>query len=96
MKIPERLGLRLFFETSKRSIRKCLIHDDVPLYVAALAYRALFALFPFFALLVALLGILEVVSFFDWLIDQAYSTFQEQYAGLGKRVIEEIQYKTQG
>ena len=96
MKIPESRGLRLFFEVSKRSIRKCLIHNDVPSYAAALSYRALFALFPFFALLVSLLGILEVVGFFDWLIDQAYSTLQEQYAGVGERVIEEIQYESQG
>jgi len=67
----------------------------MPSYAAALAYRALFALFPFFALLVALLGILEVVDFFDWLIDQAYSVLQEQYARLGERVIEEIQYQPQ-
>src|SRR4028118_2139849 len=95
MKIPESRGLRLYFEVSKRSIRKCLIHDDVPYYAAALSFRALFALFPFFALLVTLLGILEVVGFFDWLINQAYSTLQEQYAGVGERVIEEIQYESQ-
>jgi membrane protein len=66
----------------------------MPSYTAALAYRALFALFPFSALLVALLEILEVVDFFDWLIDRAYSTLQEQYARLGEQVIEEIQYES--
>jgi membrane protein len=95
MKIPESRGLRLLFEVSRRSIRKYLKHDDMSSYAAALAYRALFALFPFFALLVALLGILEVVGFFDWLIVQAYSTLQEQYARLGEQVIEEIQYQPQ-
>jgi membrane protein len=96
MRVPESRSLRLLFEASKRSIRKCLKHDDMPSYAAALAYRALFALFPFSALLVALLGILEVVDFFDWLIDQAYSALQEQYARLGEQVIEEIQYESQG
>jgi membrane protein len=80
---------------SRHSIRKYLKHDDMPSYTAALAYRALFALFPFSALLVALLEILEVVDFFDWLIDRAYSTLQEQYARLGEQVIEEIQYESQ-
>ena len=93
MRIPKSRGLWLLFEVSKRSIRKFLKYDDMPSYAAALAYRALFALFPFFALLVALLGILEVVGFFDWLIDQAYSALQEQYARLGEQVIEEIQYE---
>ena len=96
MRIPKSRGLWLLFEVSKRSIRKFLKYDDMPSYAAALAYRALFAFFPFFALLVALLGILEVVGFFDWLIDQAYATLQEQYARLGERVIEEIQYQAQG
>jgi membrane protein len=67
----------------------------MPSYTAALAYRALFALFPFSALLVALLEILEVVDFFDWLIDRTYSALQEQYARLGEQVIEEIQYESQ-
>jgi membrane protein len=96
MRIPKSRGLWLLFEVSKRSIRKFLKYDDMPSYAAALAYRALFAFFPFFALLVALLGILEVVGFFDWLIDQAYATLQEQYARLGEQVIEEIQYQAQG
>jgi membrane protein len=96
MRIPKSRGLWLLFEVSKRSIRKCLKYDDMPSYAAALAYRALFAFFPFFALLVALLGILGVVGFFDWLIDQAYATLQEQYARLGEQVIEEIQYQAQG
>ena len=96
MRIPKSRGLWLLFKVSKRSIRKFLKYDDMPSYAAALAYRALFAFFPFFALLVALLGILEVVGFFDWLIDQAYATLQEQYARLGERVIEEIQYQAQG
>jgi membrane protein len=95
MRIPESRGLWLLFEVSRCSIRKYLKHDDMPSYAAALAYRALFALFPFFALLVTLLGILEVVDFFDWLIDQAYSVLQEQYARLGQQVIEEIQYQPQ-
>jgi len=96
MRIPKSRVLWLLFEVSKRSIRKCLKYDDMPSYAAALAYRALFAFFPFFALLVALLGILEVVGFFDWLIDQAYATLQEQYARLGEQVIEKIQYQAQG
>ena len=96
MKIPESRGLLLLFEVSRRSIRKYFKHDDMPSYAAALAYRALFALFPFLALLVALLGFLEVFGFFDWLIEQIYSTLQEQYARLWTQVIEQFQYQSQG
>jgi membrane protein len=95
MRIPESRGLWLLFEVSKRSIRKFLKLDDMPSYAAALAYRALFALFPFFTLLVLLLGFLGVVGFFDWLIEQAYAALQEQYARLGERVIEQMQYESQ-
>src|SRR5215207_4448133 len=96
MKIPESRGLRLLFEISRRSIRKYFKHDDMSSYAAALAYRALFALFPFLALLVALLGFLEIFGFFDWLIEQIYATLQEQYARLWEQVIEQFQYQSQG
>jgi uncharacterized BrkB/YihY/UPF0761 family membrane protein len=69
---------------SRHSIRKYLKHDDMPSYAAALAYRALFALFPFSALLVALLGILEVVDFFDWLIGHT-PRYKSNTQGSGSR-----------
>jgi len=68
MKIPESRIWRLLFEVSRRSIRKYLRHNMLE-YSAALAYRALFAFLPFFALLVVLLGFLGFSGFFDWLIE---------------------------
>ena len=78
-----------------RSVRSFLEHD-MPTYAAALAYRALFALFPFFAFLVALLGFLEITSFFEWLIDQTRSALQEQYARTGEWLIRQGLYQAQG
>src|SRR3954454_21621368 len=73
MKVPEE-GPRLLLEVSKRSIRKYLKLDDMSSYAAALAYRTLFAIVPFLALLVALLWFLEIGgSFFEWLSDQTSS-----------------------
>jgi membrane protein len=95
MRIPESRGLWLLFEVSRRSIKKYLKHDDMPSYAAALAYRALFALFPFLTVLVVLLAFIGNVGFFDWLIEQAYAALQEQYARLGEWVIEQMQYKSQ-
>ncbi len=69
---------------------------DMPTYAAALAYRALFALFPFCAFLVALLGFLGISGFFEWLIEQTRSALQEQYAEVGEQLIRQIQYQAGG
>lgn len=44
---------------------------DLSTYAAALAYRALFSIFPFLLFLMALLGFLHLPAFFDWLREQA-------------------------
>ena len=44
---------------------------DLSTYAAALAYRALFSIFPFVLFLMALLGFLHLPAFFDWLREQA-------------------------
>jgi membrane protein len=95
MNIPESPGLRLLFEISKRSIKKYLRHNMLQ-YAAALAYRALFALFPFFTVLVALLEFVVPSNFFDWLIEQMHYALQEQYAEFVEQWIRQIQDQTQG
>jgi hypothetical protein len=94
MKIPVPRGPKLL-EISRRSIGGFSKHD-MPTYAAALAYRMLFALFPLLAFLVALLGFLGINGFFEWLIEQSYSALQGQYAGLGERLIMQVQYQAQG
>jgi membrane protein len=94
MKVLRSRGLE-FLEVSKGSVRSFLEHD-MPTYAAALAYRALFALFPFFAFLMALLGFLEITSVFEWMIDQTRSTLQEQYARTGEWLIRQGLYQAQG
>jgi membrane protein len=85
MKIPETRDLELL-ELSKRSVRSFFKHD-MTTYAAALAYRSLFAIIPFLALLVALLGFLGIGSFFDWLTDQTSSALQGKYAELAAQSI---------
>ena len=54
-------------------------------YAAALAYRALFALFPFFGCLIVLLGFFQSSVFFEWLINQGdFALVDEQYAEFGR------------
>jgi membrane protein len=95
MNLPESPGLRLLFEVSNRSIKKYLRHNMLQ-YAAALAYRALFALFPFFTVLVALLEFVVPSNFFDWLIEQMHYALQEQYAEFVEQWIRQIQDQTQG
>ncbi|PRB83892.1 YihY/virulence factor BrkB family protein [Pseudomonas sp. MYb185] len=54
----------------KRTARGFSEHD-MSTYAAALAYRALFSIFPFILFLMAVLGFLHLPDFFDWLREQA-------------------------
>ena len=90
MSTPESSGLQLLFEVSKRSVR-CFAQHDMLTYAAALAYRALFALFPFFAFLIVLLGFFRISVYFEWLIEQGDFALDEQYAEFGRWLIDEIQ-----
>jgi membrane protein len=94
MKIPGMPNLWLLLAVSRRSIRKFLRHNMLE-YSAALSYRALFALVPFFTVLVALLGFLGISGFFDWMIAQASYTLQEQYAEFVEWLIRQGQYQAQ-
>jgi membrane protein len=87
--------LPILFGVVKRSIRKYLRHNMTE-YSTALAYRALFALVPFFALLVALLGFLGISGFFDWIVEQANRTLHEQFAEVVDQWIKRSQYQAQG
>ena len=96
MKVPEG-GLRPLLEVSKRSIRKYFKHDNMSSHAAALAYRALFALVPFLALLVALAWFLGIGDFFtQWLSDQTSSALLGQTAELVEQWIKQSQFETPG
>ena len=93
--ISESRGLSILFRVVKRSIRKYLRHNMTE-YSTALAYRALFALVPFFALLVALLGFLGIGGIFEWIVEQANRTLQEQSAEVVEWLIQQGQNQAQG
>jgi membrane protein len=90
------LALRLLFKVSKRSSRKFLKYDDMFSYAAALAYRALFALVPFLALLVALPWFLGIGDFFIEWLDQTSSGLQGQTAKVVQQWIQQSQYPALG
>lgn len=84
-----------FFELCKRTF-KAFGDDDMSTYAAALAYRALFALFPFLLFLIALLGFLHVPQFFDWLRNQAAMALPPQAMDQVNPVIDQLQTQNSG
>lgn len=73
----------------KKSVHD-FIDDDMSAYAAALAYQTLFAIFPFIIFLIALLGILHLSSFFDWLQQRAQLLLPEAAMAPVNQVIHEI------
>ena len=64
--------------------------DDMITYAAALSYYVFFSLFPFVIFLLALLGILNLTSFFDWLITQSQVVVPGQASGLVKSIVSQV------
>lgn len=64
--------------------------DDMPTYAAALAYQALFSLFPFFIFLLALISTLHLPDFISWLEQQAYMLLPAQAMAPVSGVLSEL------
>lgn len=94
MQIPGLHGISPF-ELLKRSV-KDFSKDDMTTYAAALAYHALFALFPFVIFLVSLLGFLNIPEFFDWILEQAQAAFPADAYQRLEEVIDQIRNQPQG
>ena len=82
-------------ELAKRSIKEFLA-DDMATYAAALAYHVLFALFPFAIFLIALLGVLHIPGFFDWLLGQARTALPQDAYGRVEQVIGQVRGQARG
>ena len=65
-------------------------NDDMLVYAAALSYQLFFSLFPFVIFLLALLGLLNIPGFFDWLLKQSQTVLPGQASGLMKNIIGQI------
>jgi membrane protein len=92
MRIPGLHGTNPL-ELLKRSV-KDFLKDDMPTYSAALAYSALFALFPFLLFLIALLGFLHIPGFFDWLLEQGETALPSY--GMLEDVVTQIRGQARG
>jgi membrane protein len=94
MRIPGLHGTNPF-DLLKRSV-KDFLKDDMPTYSAALAYSALFALFPFLLFLIALLGFLHIPGFFDWLLEQGETALPSDAYGMLEDVVTQIRGQARG
>lgn len=79
----------------KRTIKE-FSNDDMSTYASALAYRALFSLFPFLLFLMALLGFLNLSEFFAWLREQAALALPAVAMEQVNPVIDQLQQQKSG
>jgi len=84
-----------FFQVLSQAV-KSYFADDMLVYASAISFQALFSLFPFVLFLVALLGFLQLGSFFDWLQGVALSMVPSQAAGVVRDVIGALQEQQRG
>ncbi len=89
MRIPAFRGLSLY-ELAKRSVTYYL-QNDMLTYAAALAFQALFSIFPFLIVLIALLGFFDMMQFFDWVRQQMSLLLPDEAMAQVDMVIEEVQ-----
>jgi membrane protein len=94
MRIPGLRGVSPRVVASE-SVRE-FMDDDMGTYGAALTYHVFFALFPFLLFLIALLGVLRLQGFFDWLLAQARMVLPRDALGLVEGVIQEVQTQRDG
>jgi membrane protein len=79
----------------RRSIKN-FSNDDMTVYAAALSYQLFFSLFPFIIFLLALLGVLNLTSFFDWLIEQSQTVLPGQASGMVQNIVGQIRGQAAG
>lgn len=82
------------------AVLKCAVReflaDDMPTYASALAYQAIFSLFPFLLFLIALVGFLQLPQVFSWLETQAFTLLPAQARDEVLPVIRQLQDQKAG
>lgn len=94
MFFPELKGIRMS-TVVKRTVVD-FVNDDLSVYAAALAFQMFFSLFPFLLFMVALIGVLDLQPFLDWLRQQAALMLPHEAMELIDSVIEQLQEQKVG
>ncbi len=79
-----------------RNAAKNFMGHDMTTYAAALSYAILFALFPFLLFLISLLSVLNLQGFFDWMLEQAESTFPADAYQRFSDIVDQLQSQRRG
>ncbi|SDJ02035.1 membrane protein [Pseudomonas flavescens] len=94
MFLPKIEGVSLF-QVMKKTVSD-FIEDELPTYASALAFQMFFSLFPFLLFLVALISLLDMQPFFDWLRQQAELVLPLSTVELVNPVIDQLQTQKAG
>lgn len=94
MMFPDLRGLPLH-RVLVRTVKEFL-DDEMSTYASALAYQALFSLFPFLLFLIALIGFLHLPDFFSWLRLQTELVLPPQALEQVNPVIDQLQQSKGG
>lgn len=94
MFLPKLQGVSLF-QVMKKTVSD-FIEDELPTYASALAFQMFFSLFPFLLFLVALISLLDMQPFFDWLRQQAELVLPQSTVELVNPVIDQLQTQKAG
>lgn len=94
MRIPGLRGLGPMMILKEAT--KDFFDDDMTTYASALAYQIFFSIFPFIIFLVAMLGFLQLTSFFDWLREQAQYMLPQEVMPQFNEVIDGLQQQKPG
>ncbi|CAH0274928.1 MULTISPECIES: YihY/virulence factor BrkB family protein [unclassified Pseudomonas] len=94
MFFPQLPGVSLF-QVMKKTVTD-FIEDELPTYASALAFQMFFSLFPFLLFLVALISLLDMQPFFDWLRQQAELLLPLSTVELVNPVIDQLQTQKAG
>jgi membrane protein len=83
------------FGVVKSTVNK-FIEDELFTYASALAFQMFFSLFPFLLFLLALISLLDMQPFFDWLRQQAELVLPQSTVELVNPVIDQLQTQQSG
>ena len=75
---------------------KDFVADELPTYASALAFQLFFSLFPFLLFLIALISVLDMQPFFDWLRQQAELVLPQAAVELINPAIDQLQSQKAG
>lgn len=94
MLFPDLRGVSLW-TIGKRTVTE-FIDDELPTYASALAFQLFFSLFPFLLFLIAIISVLDMQPFFDWLREQAALVLPQAAMELVDPIISQLQTQKAG